>query len=1034
MRRHFVLFAIAGLLAGTAIASDSVNLSGSEGSARLDYVGDDWRIGLGLSDEGDVVAELLGVLALGERNSWVAEGWLQDGAGGVKLNYHWLPGTGDPAQQDELPGVYKLYLAADQNRHDDRKLSLGAGYEKQNLFWSTQLSFGLTDERLVDDVTDVSEQYVFGTDSSGRPFRRLQTTTVLTETFEQAYDYGAGVRVGRYFNQPNVRLQGGVDYEWGDFDSDQITLSGTAEKFFTGTGHSLALSVERFEKSGDFEQEDADTRATLIWRYAFGRTYRPRMPADAMAAPAPAETATQDDRPEETTTRIVRSNVEMESDAFFAFDSAEIRPDAREELQQVADLITRGEIVGRVSVVGHTCDIGPERYNQGLSDRRADAVKRELVALGLDPDAIVTDGRGESEPLVPNTSEENRKLNRRVDVEFIRVVEEEEVVRIPPDPEPKAEPVAVREEPVREAPAWVMRALRNPAQHKRSVDVYRFERSTTTVTHGEREFLNRAPVAEDDTATAARNGDEVFVDVLANDADPDGDALTVVSIDPPASGSVVNNGDFVTYTPADGFQGEDRFAYTVSDGEDSASATVTVTVTNDAPVTQADSAETSSGEPVVIDVLANDSDPNGDALELTAASAAGNGTTSLAGDRVRYVPNDGFTGTDSFTYTVRDAAGAEATGEVTVSVRNEAPIAQPDTAETDSGAPVVIDVLANDSDPNGDVLELTAVSAAGNGTTSIVGDRVRYLPNDGFAGTDSFVYTVRDSVGAEATAEVTVTVDNRPPVAVADSAEVNVGQSVDIDVLANDSDPEGDPITLVSVGEPSIGTAAVVGRQVRYTATAFGSGTDTFTYEIEAEGGRATGTVTVRLGAPPPTAADDSASTVEGRPVRVEVLANDVAGTGQALTISEVEDAPNGTTRIEGDAVVYTPDSGFVGTDRFEYTVREGNGATASATVTIAVESANTPPVATFDQLITDTTSIVTIDVLANDFDVDGDPLVIVELLDLPSTSIAIITVTEDNRIRFEPTGWTGSQPIRIRYRISDLRGGTATATLEIES
>src|SRR6056297_138981 len=268
MRFRFAVVLLAGLFAGASPASDEVDVSGGEGSARVDYVGDDWRIGLGLSDEGDVVAELLGVLAMGERDAWMAEGWFQDGAGGLKLNYHWLPGDGDPAQQDSLPGVYKFYVAADQNQHDDRKLSLGAGYEKQNVFFSAQFSLGLTDERLVDDFTDVFEEFVFGNDASGRPFRQLQTTSVLTETFEQAYDYGAGLRIGRYFDSPNFRLQGGLDYEWGDFDSSQTTLSATAEKFFTGTGHSLALSVERFRKSGDFELDDSDTRGTLTWRYA----------------------------------------------------------------------------------------------------------------------------------------------------------------------------------------------------------------------------------------------------------------------------------------------------------------------------------------------------------------------------------------------------------------------------------------------------------------------------------------------------------------------------------------------------------------------------------------------------------------------------------------------------------------------------------------------------------------------------------------------------------------------------------------------
>lgn len=851
MRTNLVLLAFLALFAGSSGASDSVNVSGSKDNARLDYLGDDWRVGLGFSDEGDVVAELLGVLAYGERNSWVAEGWFQNEAGGLKLNYHWLPGEGDPALQESLPGVYKLYLAADQNRYDDRKLSLGAGYEKQDIFWSTQLSYGLTDERRIDDFTDLSEEFVFGTDASDRPFRQLQTTAVVTEIFEQAYDYGVGVRFGRYFNQPNVRLQGGLDYEWGDFDSDQITVSGTAEKFFTGTGHSLALSVERFKKSGDFELDDSDTRATLIWRYAFGRTYRPRVSADAATPPASAEGEAEASRPSRTTTRIVRSELEMESDAFFALDSAEIRAEARDKLQQVAALITAGEILGRISVVGHTCDLGPEAYNQRLSDRRAKSVKRALVDMGIDPEAILTDGRGESEPLVPNTSEEKRRLNRRVDLQFIRIEEKEEVVRV--EPEPAVEAVSVREETVREAPAWVMRALRNPAQHKRTVDVYRFERSTTSVTLGEREFLNRPPVALDDTATAQRDGGEAFIDVLANDVDPDGDPLTVVSVDQPASGTVMNSGDFVTYTPAEGFQGEDAFTYTISDGTESASATVTVTVIN------------------------------------------------------------------------------------------------------------------------------------------------------------------------------------QPPVAAPDSAQVTIGQSVDIEVLANDTDPEGDSITLIGVSAPVSGTAEIVGQLIRYTPAADAAGSDTFTYEIEADGGRATGTVSVQIEAPPPTAVADSAATEQDQAVRVDVLANDVAGIGQPLTISDVDDAPNGTTRIDGDAITYTPDTGFVGADSFGYTIREQNGGTASATVTITVRSANRPPVAVADLLVTTRTSIVTKDVLANDSDPDGDPLTVTELLDLPDTNIAIITVTEDNQIRFEPTGWSGTRPIRIRYRISDGRGGFATATLLIK-
>ena len=834
-------------------------------------------------------------------------------------------------------------VAADQNRHDDRKLSLGAGYEKQDVFFSAQFSLGLTDERLVDDFTNVFEEFVFGNDASGRPFRQLQTTSVLTETFEQAYDYGTGLaRRPLLQTRPTYGFRAVSTMSGGISTQVRQPCPQRLKNSLPVPAIASPCRWRRYKKSGDFELGRFRCPGHVDLALCL-RSHIPlkghRGTGDDVRRPRPACSPTAP-QPSRTETRIVRNEVEMESDAFFAFDSAELRLEAKETMQRLADLITSGKILGRVSVTGHTCDLGPETYNQRLSSRRAESVKRALVDKGVDPDAIVTDGRGESEPAVPNTSQENRQLNRRVDVQFIRVEETEELVRV--EPEPAAEAVSMREETVRETPAWVMRALRNPAQHKRSVDVYRFERTATTVTLGEREFLNRAPLPENDAATAARNGAEVFIDVLANDADPDGDPLTVVSVSQPASGTVVNNGDFVTYAPAAGFQGEDSFTYTVSDGSDSATATVTVTVNNDAPV------------------------------------------------------------------------------------------AQPDSAETRSGESVQIDVLANDSDPNGDKLALVAVSGASNGTPSIVGAEIRYAPNDGFSGTDSFTYTVRDTGGAEATGEVSVTVSSQPPVAAPDSAQVIIGQSVDIDVLANDTDPDGDPITLIGVSAPLRGTAEIVGQRIRYTPDASGSGSDTFTYEIESDGGRATGTVSVEIEAPAPTAVDDSARTEENQPVSVDVLANDLDGFGQPLTIIDVENPLNGTTRIEGTAVVYTPETDFVGTDSFEYTIREQNGGTASATVTITIELANTPPIAQDDFLLTNMTDTVVVDVLANDSDPNGDPLTITDLLDLPGADIAVITVTDDNRIRFEPTGWNGST-LLIRYRISDGRGGFAEATLEIK-
>ena len=238
----------------------------------------------------------------------------------------------------------------------------------------------------------------------------------------------------------------------------------------------------------------------------------------------------------------------------------------------------------------------------------------------------------------------------------------------------------------------------------------------------------------------------------------------MVSVTQPESGTVVNSGDFLTYTPAEGFQGEDSFTYTVSDGTETATATVTVSVANDAPVVQPDTAETVSGQAVLIDVLANDSDPNGDALALVSVSAAAGGTTSIVGESVRYEPDAGFSGMDSFTYTVSDAGGAEVTGEVTVTVTeptpNTAPTAQDDLLVTNTTDVAFADVLANDSDPDGDpltIVELLDLPGANVANITVTDDnRIRFEPTGWTGATITIRYRISDGRGgfAEATLEI----------------------------------------------------------------------------------------------------------------------------------------------------------------------------------------------------------------------------------------------------------------------------------------
>jgi hypothetical protein len=190
--------------------------------------------------------------------------------------------------------------------------------------------------------------------------------------------------------------------------------------------------------------------------------------------------------------------------------------------------------------------------------------------------------------------------------------------------------------------------------------------------------------------------------------------------------------------------------------------TLTAGVPNKVPDAVDDSASTAFQAAVEINVLANDTDPDGDALTVTATSAPGNGTAAIANGKVTYTPNAGFTGTDTFTYTISDGKGGTDTATVSVAVgsatANKNPVAANDSASTAFQTAVQVDVLANDSDPDGNALTITGTTNPGNGAVAIGGGKVTYTPNAGFTGTDTFTYTISDGKGGTATGTVTVAV------------------------------------------------------------------------------------------------------------------------------------------------------------------------------------------------------------------------------------------------------------------------------------
>ena len=271
------------------------------------------------------------------------------------------------------------------------------------------------------------------------------------------------------------------------------------------------------------------------------------------------------------------------------------------------------------------------------------------------------------------------------------------------------------------------------------------------------------------TDTFGAYGLEEEAGVLANDTDPESDPMTAVLVAGPAhadSFALSLDGSF-NYTPVAGMSGTDIFTYVANDGGNSNVATVTITVTstgpNNPPVAVDDpAAATTQDTPVVIDVLANDTDPDLHALTVSAVTQGANGAVVNNGTDVTYTPNASWTGVDTFTYEAWDGNGGYDTARVTVTVSaagNNPPVAVDDSDSTVVDTAVVVDVLANDTDPDPDTLTVDSVTQGSNGAVVNNGTDVTYTPDAAWTGIDTFTYTATDGNGGFDTATVTVTVD-----------------------------------------------------------------------------------------------------------------------------------------------------------------------------------------------------------------------------------------------------------------------------------
>jgi hypothetical protein len=350
-----------------------------------------------------------------------------------------------------------------------------------------------------------------------------------------------------------------------------------------------------------------------------------------------------------------------------------------------------------------------------------------------------------------------------------------------------------------------------------------------------------------------------------------------------------------------------------------------------------------------LDALVNDVDVDAEGpLEIIAFTQGAHGTvTQDVLGRFVYTPLPNAFGTDAFAYTVRDDVGAIDVASVTVTIDpvNDPPAAADDVAQTIEATAVDIAVLANDADLDGDTLAVSEFTQGQSGTVSANGDgTLRYTPTAGFLGTDHFTYTVSDGAGGSDSAEVAVSVvaGNRPPVASDDTAITGEDTtSASIDVLGNDTDPDGDVLTLAGFTHGAHGVVApdAFGGLV-YTPDPDFSGTDTFTYSVQdpdglADDGQVTVTITPSRDAP--VAVDDIARTGRGTAVDVAVLANDVVDGPGGVIIAFTQGAHGQVIDLGGGVLRYLPAAGFAGEDTFTYTMTDDLGPSDAAEVRLTV-------------------------------------------------------------------------------------------------
>ncbi|ELA9072007.1 tandem-95 repeat protein [Vibrio parahaemolyticus] len=497
--------------------------------------------------------------------------------------------------------------------------------------------------------------------------------------------------------------------------------------------------------------------------------------------------------------------------------------------------------------------------------------------------------------------------------------------------------------------------------------------------------VNDAPTVENAIADQVLSEDFDAYTIDLNEVFKDSDSSLEFSVSGNNSIQISIVNGVATITPTADWNGKETITFTAKDPSgESVNQTVDFTV---APVVdiEADSADVVEDTPTIINVLGNDTFESTDkVVSLDAENGPKNGTVIVNNDgTVTYAPDDNYVGEDTFTYIVTSGGVSESTTvSVDVTPENDAPVAKDDTAITDEDTPVTIDVLPNDTDVDGDKLSIESASVPKEqGTVEVVNGKLVFTPAENFNGDAEITYTVTDgALTDQATVKVTVNAVNDTPVVESNVADQTLAEdftpyTIDLNTVFSDVDNVDGELKFSVSGNSNI-QVAIVNGIATITPTADWNGSETLTFTATDPSGESVSQTVDFTVTPVADIVADKAMVVEDTPTIIKVLGNDTFEGDNKVVSLDAENGPkNGTVIVNNDGTVtYTPDDNYVGKDTFTYIVTSG-GVSESTTVEVNVTPVNDAPVAKDDIATTQEDTAVTIDVLPNDTDVDGDKL-----------------------------------------------------------